>query len=778
MNNLPSLITDLAIILIFACIFSVLCKILHQPVVLGYIIAGFIAGHNFSFLPNVAPESIHTWAEIGVIFLLFGMGLEFSFKKLIKTGKSGLKSVLFETITLSIMGFCVGKFLLRWSVADSLLLGAMLIMSSTAIIVKTFNDLSLTKEKFTSLVFGILIFEDLFAIIIMVLLSTLANAKEIEGLSILFLILKLLFFVIIWFVGGIYLIPTLLKTLKRWLNEETLLIVSLGLCFGLVVFATSVGFSSALGAFVMGSLLAETVEQERIERITLPIKDFFGAIFFVSVGMMVDPVIILSNFKIILLLSTCSIAGKMIFTTTGIRLSGQSLKTSIQSGFSLAQMGEFAFIVASVGMSLKVTSSFIYPIVIAVSVITTFTTPYTIRLALPFYRILESILPKRWLDHLNKTEDHRMKKPTSAWGELLKSYLLYLLIFLTICTAIILISFSIIYPLSLKILSPMVANIVVAALTFVALSPIVLGMIHNRGKQSFLFLSLWSEEKYNRLFLTLLIGLRYMVALFIVFIVLNKFFAVPAFALFIVAVVVFALIFQSKGVMKNYWRLESRFVKNFNQRQIEQRKQEYSLKGENGDTLHALDNSHWIDRHIYISSFEIIKGCEFGNHTLKHLALRSKHSILLLSVQRGSNQHNFPDGDFVLQEKDTILVCGQIDYLQRLTEQFTKLTLNFRQTKPLAEFAMQQEQVSNSKIKCLTFIVNKNSSWIGKNLMDSKIGQRSQCLVIGLERDGRPIVNPSSHLTFKCNDMIWVMGDEKSLYKLLESNFFTTTIGK
>ncbi len=771
MSHLPSIITDLAIILICASIFSLICRMLKQPVVLGYIVAGFIAGPYFALFPTVHPENINTWADIGVIFLLFGMGLEFSFKKLLKIRKIGGGAFIFEAIFLSLLGFVVGK-IIGWTTANSLLLGGMLIMSSTAIIVKTFTDLELKKEKFTNIVFGILIFEDLFAIIIMVLLSTLAATKEIEGQTLLFIITKLLFFIVIWFVAGIYIIPTALKKLKPWLNSEILLIVSLGLCFGMVVFATSVGFSAALGAFVMGSLLAETVELEKIEHVTLPIKDFFGAIFFVSVGMMVDPLILKDNLKIILLLAGASIFGKIIFTTIGVRLTGQSLKTSMQTGFSLAQMGEFAFIVASMGMVLHVTSSFIYPIVIAVSVITIFTTPYTIKLALPAYHVLESILPKKWLNKLNQNEDKRAAKTTSQWGELLKSYSLYLILFIFICIAITIISFRFIHPLSHKLFPNNFGNIISALLTLAALAPFLRGMIHNRGKQPFLFLSIWSEEKTNRLFLTLLIGIRYMVAFLFVFLILQKYFAIPTFIIIIIALILFGFIFQSKLLLKNYWRMESRFVKNFNQRQIEERRREYAEKEGKGDKLHELDNLHWIDRHLYIATFTVKEGGECQSKTLKEIDFRSKFNILILSINRGNKQINFPDGDFMLMENDIMLVSGGINYLKKISQHYTNLQLNFKDTKTLNEFIEEQEQDTNSTIKCMTFIVDKTSAWIDKNLMDSKVGQRSKCLVIGVERDGIPKVNPSSHFIFKNDDMIWVMGEEKALYKLLENNFF------
>ncbi|MDR0971104.1 MAG: cation:proton antiporter [Bacteroidales bacterium] len=772
MNHLPSIITDLAIIIICAGVLGIVCKILKQPVVLGYIIAGFIANHHFSLFPTVEPENIQTWADIGVIFILFSIGLEFSFKKLIRIRKVGGVAMLFVTVTLSLVGFIIGK-IIGWNNADSMLLGCMLIMSSTAIIVKAFDDLGFKKEKFTNIVFGILIFEDIFAIIIMVLLSTLSATNTIGGETIVFIIGKMIFFIVIWFVAGIYIIPTMLKKLKPWLNDEMLLLVSLGLCFGMVVFATSVGFSSALGAFVMGSLLAETTALEKIEHVTVSLKDFFSAIFFVSVGMMVDPIVIKDNIGIILILSATSIIGKGVLTTIGVRITGQSLKTSMQTGFSLAQMGEFAFIVAGMGIALHLTSAFIYPIVIAVSAITTFTTPYTMKLALPIYHVLETTLPQKWLNKLNKKGDEKITKNNSAWKELLQSYFLYLTIFVFICLAIILLSNNFLLPFVSNFFEADISKTISAVITLIALSPFLRAIIHDRGNEPFLFLSIWTEEKNNRIFLTLLIAVRYLIAIAFVFIILKEYFAIPIFILVIISIVFMGLVFQSKFLLKYYWRMEARFVKNFNQRQIEERRKCISPEcKDKEERFFELDNLHWIDSNLYIGEYCIAQDGDLHNKTLKELNFRSKYDIIILSVFRNGKQINFPDGDFILKKGDTMLVSGTLDDLQKIIRHHKNLVLEFKNIKNLHEFMEEQEKDTKSTIKCMTFVVSPSSAWIDKNLLDTKVGQRSKCLIIGVERMGIPQINPSSHFVFKEDDMIWVMGDEKSLYKLLESSFF------
>lgn len=768
MTHLPTIITDLSLILILASIFSVLCKILKQPVVLGYIVAGLLAGPHISLIPTVQPENISTWADIGVIFLLFGMGLEFSFKKMISIGKVGGTAMLFEALTLSIFGFVIGR-LMGWNFIDSMLLGGMLTMSSTAIIVKAFNDMGLQKEKFAGIVFGILVFEDLFAILLMVVLSTFAVSKSFEGSELAMMVARLGFFLVMWFVCGIYLIPTLLKKIKKYLNSETLLLVAMGLCFLMVVLATKAGFSSALGAFIMGSILAETVELENIEKVIQPIKDFFGAIFFVSVGMMVDPQVLFDNFSTVIIIAAASIIGKMIFTTTGVRLAGESMKTAVQSGFSLAQMGEFSFIIASMGMSLGVTSASIYPIVIAVSVITTFTTPYTIKLALPAYHVLESVLPNSLTDKLNKREDKKAGEKESQWKQLLMSYFLNLAIFSAICLSIYFVSATFLLPLCATFDNLDFGHIIFSFVSIVAMSPFLIGMVRNRGRQSFLFLSLWSSHNNNRYFLTAMIGLRWVVAIVFLFMTIRLYWNISSVVIVVVALVVFAFIFQNKNLQKRYWKLEARFVKNFNQRQIEMRLNQSS---EQGGNMHELDNLHWIDKNLYISTYLVQKGGVVENKTLKELNLRKVYDIIIVSVTRNGKQINFPDGDFCLEVNDTLLALGQIQKLKNAQIDYKGIDLDYSKVINLHDFTLKQQADKHSSIKCMTFIIGENSSWIDKSLYDAQLNRKTNCLVVGIERGDIPIPNPSSHVRFKKDDMVWVMGDDKSLYKLLETNFF------
>jgi len=440
MTQLEPLIADLALILICAGTMTLLFKSLKQPIVLGYIVAGFLASPNMPYMPSVSDmHGIHLWSEIGVIFLLFALGLEFSFKKILKMGAAPIIAAIAIILGMMYVGSLTGS-LFGWSDMDCIYLGGMLAMSSTTIIFKAFDDMGLRQKRFAGLVLSVLIIEDILAIVLMVMLSTLAVSKEFEGSQMFSSILQLGLYLVLWFTVGLYFIPMVLRKLKPLMNDETLLIIALALCFGMVVAASVAGFSAAFGAFVMGSILAETVEAEKIEHLVAPVKNLFGAIFFVSVGMMVDMNLIVEYIVPILCIIVAIMLGQTVLSTCGFLLSGQSLKTSMQCSFSLTQIGEFAFILATLGTSLHVTSDFLYPIVVAVSVFTTFTTPYMIRLAEPAYNVVSRILPGKWKARLERnTNENDEKAPDELqqiWKSCFKRFVFIMLINSVICAAI------------------------------------------------------------------------------------------------------------------------------------------------------------------------------------------------------------------------------------------------------------------------------------------------------------------------------------------------------
>lgn len=574
MHDNLHIVTDLALILISAGFITIIFKLLKQPLVLGYIVAGFIVGPHFKLFPTVIEQTgVEEWSEIGIIFLLFALGLEFSFKKLLKVGSTAVIGAAAEIITMMCIGFLTG-YLLGWSSMESIFLGGMLAMSSTTIIIKAFDDMGLKKQQFADITMVILIIQDLVAIVMMVLLSTAAASQKFAGMEMLWCIGKLIFFMVLWFVVGISIIPTFFRKAKKYINHETLLILSIGLCFGMVLFANAVGFSSALGAFVMGSILSETVEGEHIQSLIKSIKDLFGAIFFVSVGMMVDPHILVEYWGIILVLTVIVLFIKSFVSSAGLIFAGRSLQVSLATGFSLAQIGEFAFIIASLGVSLGVMRPFIYPIIVAVAVITTFTTPYYIRLADPVYRLLNKKLPPEFI---KKIDGYSITvnniKVSQSWNKIIRLSLTRTIVFAVICICVIILSFNYLYPFTLKQLVnmlPIVAiNTINCLVTLVLMSPFLYGLIKHGSRAQEEYAVLWRENKYNQIVIVAWSLLRIFTACFFVILVLSKCFKFTPWVIGLIAISIIIFIALSRHVLKRYVKIEKNFMQNLNAKEME-----------------------------------------------------------------------------------------------------------------------------------------------------------------------------------------------------------------
>ena len=572
MSQLEPLMSDLALILICAGFMTLLFKSLKQPIVLGYIVAGFLASPNMPYMPSVTDmHGIHLWSEIGVVFLLFALGLEFSFKKILKMGAAPIVAAMAIILCMMYVGSLTGH-LFGWSDMDCIYLGGMLAMSSTTIIFKAFDDMGLRQERFAGLVLSVLIIEDILAIVLMVMLSTLAVSKEFEGTQMLTSILQLGFFLVLWFVVGIYLIPLFLRKAKPLLNDETMLITALALCFGMVVFASAVGFSAAFGAFVMGSILAETVEAQKIEHLVAPVKNLFGAIFFVSVGMMVDVALIIEYIVPILCIIVAIMLGQTILSTCGFLLSGQSLKTSMQCSFSLTQIGEFAFILATLGTSLHVTSDFLYPIVVAVSVFTTFTTPYMIRLAEPAYAVVARVLPAKWIAKLERNASDEAEEPETnemrqLWRAEFKKFILIMIINSVLCLAIIAIIYYFGAPLIYGLLPDPWSGIVTAFVTLFICGPFLWSLMRQGGNSANVN-KLWNEGgPTERIKLTAWGILRLAVgAAFISYIIGNTLPKIGMYGIFaVIAVVLY--IFNSSNFKKRSYRMTKTFTENLHERE-------------------------------------------------------------------------------------------------------------------------------------------------------------------------------------------------------------------
>lgn len=748
MSHLPTLIADLALILISASIITLLFKWLKQPLVLGYIIAGLLAGPYINIFPTVGDiENINIWAEIGVVFLLFALGLEFSFKKLMNVGSTAFITAITEVISMLLIGYLVGQ-LLGWGTMNSIFLGGMLSMSSTTIIIKAFNDLGLRNQRFTSIVFGTLVVEDLIAILMMVLLSTMAVSQGSVGEDMLIGVLKVAFFLILWFLIGIFIIPAFLKKAKKLMNNETLLIVSIGLCLGMVVLATYTGFSTALGAFIMGSILAETIEAERIEHIIQPVKDLFGAIFFVSVGMLVNPAVLVEYAWPVILITLVTIVGKAIFSSFGVLLSGEPLNISIKSGFSLAQIGEFAFIIAGLGVSLKVLDSFISPIIVAVSVITTFTTPYFIRLANPFAEWLYKILPAKVKETLDRyTSGKKTINHDSNWKKLLKNMIGRVIIYSVLLTAIWLLSVQIIYPTVNEMFMPVTIwmNLVMCLGTLLLMTPFLWALISNKYNSPKLFLKLWKDENYNHGRLVALVLGRVSVALFFITTVVISYFHLNWGISVIIAIAVVALILILREDLTQYSRLETSFLANLNRRE-EAAKKRHPLK--------TSFNNEFNDKDLEMTSVVVSPYSNCIGKSLGELSFRLNFGVNVVAITRGNFNIYIPKSSEHIYPQDKLTVVGTDQQLQKFRNEIE------------APLKTSNTDVVNRKMTLHSFTVDEEFRFLNKTIVQSHLGEKYNSIIVAIERNGE-LISLDKDTTFKLGDLVWVVGDREKIREIL-----------
>ncbi len=733
--NIESLISDLAFILILGAITTVFFKWIKQPVVLGYIVAGFLASPHFTYLPSVTTEAnIDFWAELGIVVLLFCLGLEFSFKKLLNAGGSAVVTALIIVTGMMCVGLTMG-YVLGFSFINCLFLGGMLSMSSTTIIIKAFADLNLTRKKFAGMVFAVLIVEDLFAVVMMVILSSIAVNNKFAGGAMLWSVSKLVFFLIIWFAVGVYVLPSLLNRVRRFLNSETLLVVSLGLCFGMAVFSVACGFSLALGAFVMGSILAGTSFAERIEHVTMPVKDLFGSVFFISVGMMVDPAIIAQYWGPILLLSAAVILGMIIFGTFGMLITGQTLKIAMESGFSLTQIGEFAFIIATLGMSLGVLEPTIYPIVVAVSVLTTFTTPYFIRLADPCYNFVERHLPKK-LNFLINRYSHEVQQD-SATGELWRTvrtrYLwrvaLYTAVLITIC----IISTHWLLPFCMKFSSGW-GKLICAALSLGIMAPFLLALtLPSSSKQQRKKLR-GADSKFN-VPMTIMTTFRLLIALGFIVYIISGIFSWWIGLIGGVVMFMFIMFVLSKNLRRRMREIEVRFINNLNERELRR-------SGKNNNVVADL----------HLAYMTVGYDCPFVGSRLQDSRLRENYGTSIAFIQRGSRFIHVPDGNTRLFPGDVIGVIGTDDQISKML--------------PDVEANCGDDVKGDvNDFKLMSIRLTESSPLVGHNVAETQLSTRYHSLLVSIMRNDVHFT-PEASTVFEVDDYIWIVGDPKTIETL------------
>ena len=728
--NIEGLISDLAFILLLGAAVTILFKWIKQPVVLGYIVAGFLASPHFTYLPSVTTEgNIDFWAEIGIVVLLFSLGLEFSFRKLVNSGGSAIVTALIIVTGMMGAGYAIGH-LLDFNYINSLFLGGMLSMSSTTIIIKAFTDLGLRQQKFASQVLAVLIVEDLFAVVMMVILSSIAVNNSVEGVEMLYSIGKLIFFLVIWFLTGVYILPSLLNRWRRFLNNETLLIVSMGLCLGMAVFSVYCGFSLALGAFVMGSVLAGTSYAERIESVVTPVKDLFGSVFFISVGMMVRPDILAEYWWPILILSAVVIAGMIVFGTFGMLVTGQTLKVAIQSGFSLTQIGEFAFIIATLGMSLGVLRPTLYPIVVAVSVITTFLTPYFIKMALPAYNLVERHLPGklRFLIDRYQKEASKDNAGGNPWHETIAKYLWPTVVYAIILIGIVIVCQRYLRPWLGGIAGDW-ANFIFVLTTVALMSPFLMVMMTPLTRYG----NAGSGHANNipRLVITIF---RYVIALGFVYYAVTAAYSVKVGAwASLVIILVIALVFSHK-LRSRMSRMESKFFDNLNERELRR-------SGKKNNVVNDLHQAFMT----------VGAGCRFVGERLADSNLRHRFGVNVVSIQRGQNVIPIPGGNNRLFPGDVIGVIGTDEQLEALL--------------PAIEAELPPESGVRPEIKLTSILLSESSPLVDRTPLSSSLRDNYSAIVVAVHR-GDEFIDSNPNLVFRPGDIIWAVGDVKKLNTL------------
>ena len=753
MAELPNMIEDLALILVVAGVVTLIFKKLKQPLVLGYIVAGFLVSPNMPYTASVADmENVHLWADIGVMFLLFSLGLDFSFKKILKMGASPVISTCTIIFCMSMLGFCVGR-LFGWEQMDCIFLGGMLAMSSTTIIYKAFDDLGLRQQQFAGLVMSVLILEDILAIVMMVMLSAIAQGN-LEGSQMLESVMRIGFFLILWLVVGIFAIPLFLRAVRSLINTEVLLVVSLGLCCAMAVISSKVGFSSAFGAFIMGSILAETVEAERIEKLVEPVKNLFGAIFFVSVGMLVDPKILVEYAVPIILLVMTILIGQSVFGTFSFMLGGESLKSAMRCGFSMAQIGEFSFIIASLGLSLGVISDFLYPVVVAVSVITTFLTPYMIRFATPVYNNLEHRLPNKLINSLNSLSmgNHQHQHGQNLWKKLLTQMTINTVVYSILTSATIVMMFTFVLPFMRGIMPGWelhwYANGVTGVLTVLVIAPFLRAMVMKKNRSPE-FRALWDESSRNRMPLIFTIVVRAIIAIAFIFYICNFLSRFTNALMITIGVIVILLIIFSRWVKHRSITLERLFVQNLRSRDIAA--QVYGKK-------RPLYADRLLDRDIHIADFEVPSDSMWMGQTLKQLNLGKKYGVHISSILRSGWRVNIPDGDFMIFPGDVLQAIGSDEQFSVFREALENERLG---VDPNAEKRIMQLH---------QLIIDHNSPFLGKTLIESGIRDLYSCMVIGLEEGKQNLSAFPPNRKFEEGDIIWLVGEQESLNALSEVN--------
>ena len=764
MGHLATLISDLALLLVVAGITTLFCKKINQPTVIGYILAGFLIGPVVSFIPTIGDSAnITLWAEIGVIFLMFSLGLEFSLHKLVTVGATGVISALVQIIGMLILGIVLG-LALGWGTMDSIFLGGMLSMSSTMITIKAIEDLGLKEERFTGLAIGTLVIEDIVAIFLLVILSTISVSQGVSGMELVFTIGKLMFYLVLWLLLGIYLIPSFLQKTQELMSDETLLVTSLGICFAMVWLADAIGFSTALGAFLAGSILAGTIHGERVEHLVAPCKDLFGAVFFVSVGLMVVPSMLVEYFVPIMILTIAVIVGKAILLVLGMVAAGEDLRTSMYGAMSQTQIGEFSFIIANLGIGLGVTSGFLYPVIVAVSVITTFTTPSFIKSSDKAVAILDILIPDQWKEAMQRYRQERLasekEEKNPEWKEFFKGYATRFFIYGVLLLGIGEIGIMILYPalngiVGRETLDAIITCILLYAVMVPMLPPMVLSKRRN-------FTTLWLQSYANRLPLIVLLGVRIATAAVLIMRPVYVLLHIPAWLLAIIALPLVIYLSRSKAIIGKQLEMEAHFLLNFNEKKLQEFQETI------GGKKHA-----WLDEQLMVESYVCPEGSEAIGSTLKALQWGRIYQVSIIKIVRGTAHINIPEGDETIKAGDILYVLGTEKTLTNfsLMNGYRDVLLEGADTPvTLHQFIEAQEKDDEEHQLFMCAVpVKKESGLSGVSIRDSHIKSEWSANLIGIERGVLPILNPAPDFMLNTDDLLWVLGSQRMGQRLIQN---------
>lgn len=712
------LIEDLAVVLCVAAIVIVLFQKIKQPTVLGYLIAGLIVGPYTPPFSLIDDESeIRLLAELGVIFLMFSLGLEFTFDKIKRLGFPAIIIAVVEVFCMLFIGFFSGLWL-GWSQYESLLLGAALSISSTTIIIKALEEFHLKRYSFAQLMVGVLLIEDLLAILLLVYVSTTGAQGSVFSWEIVITSLKLLLAISSWFLIGYFAMPFIMRRIQHYINAETLTIISIGLCLFLSAVAAYFEYSTALGAFIMGSILAETPLAHRIETLTLPIRDVFAAVFFVSVGMLIDPNLILAYWEYVLILSLITIVGKILTSGIGALIAGQSVADSIRIGFSMAQIGEFSFIIIGIGSTVKTTDDSIYPIIVAISVITTFTTPYFVHLAMRFSGAANDAIPLAWQtklkayrEYLYKTEGE--ERSYQGWsGKNIIRFIINGIIVAIIAVA----SSQVIIQRFLPVINEQWPfQFLFWLIVFLGMSPFIWAMLfahHPKGNRTFGKILAWIITFSE---LALLVSLYFTFPLLIVPIALILF-------------GIFKLSYHNLKIC--YAWFEKNLINNLTK--------EHEIDEKMLQTLAPWDNE--------LARIKIAGSFPYIGQRLEECHLRTSFGINIVAIKRASKTIWLPDAKERLLPEDEIVIVGEKDeidefsiFAQRLEESAT-------------EISVEQPNVLVQTV-CLT----PGHLLINKVISDPEVKNALQGLIVGLDRQGQHILNPKPSTKLNEGDVLLVI---------------------